>query len=1011
MRDKQHDSEIAFASVKRLEDGTFFIWVDEGQASNMTLLKHRLFGWHQASFYGTIIEVRELDRKQGVILPPYLAMDYLAQTAVVKAMEMEWSEELSLLRRAAAIMRSALDEGLFGPDHRQWETGVKGWKLLLTGAQKRDYMQIEHEAVHIGVAYLQDWFNQAVTELITNLPAVSRVWEQLNDAHPALRKERVAKSKCDSAEREIQQSDSNLGTVESELVIGSTQEQMPSPSPHLWEDEHDWLVSIGWKQDDVPFIMGLQLIEPDMEDDWGLRVILQDKKVADLIMECTLEKDGDSYIAHPIEGGLPAHWQPHAATKTEREIRKWLAAVPWLESRNRDGSVRTTLSEDDAWKFLDEGSIQLLEAGCSVFLPTWWERVQKLKPKLKAKVAQTVGAPTNSFFGMKQLIEFNWKLAIGDTELSEEEFRELVQRKRRFIQIRGKWVHLDPASIEQIREIIKQVEKQRGLSFQDVLELHLLEELPEDPFDPDAVHAQEQQVQMQVELNDHLREMVAKLHDHSQMPIYDAPSGLNGSLRKYQQEGLSWLMFLRQLGLGGVLADDMGLGKTIQWISYLLTMKEKEDVQAPALLICPTSVLGNWQMELEKFAPSIKVHMHYGASRAKGAAFMEAIQEADVVITSYTLSQMDEPEMCSVTWSSLCLDEAQMIKNAYTKQSAAIRQIPADHRIALTGTPIENRLTELWSIFDFVNPGYLSTLHDFRKRYVNPIEKEQDQGLIEQIQKLIQPFLLRRIKKDPKIQLDLPEKNEMKTYVSLNAEQGSLYENLIQNMLEKVDELTPMERRGLILATLTRLKQVCDHPSLLVQEDVELGEDLRSNKLARLIEMIGELRSEGGKCLIFTQFVKMGHLMQSVIERELGEKVQFLHGGVPKVKRDEMVAHFQKENVEGEESSAIFILSLKAGGTGLNLTAANHVFHIDRWWNPAVENQATDRAFRIGQRRDVQVHKFITLGTLEERIDEMIERKQGLSEQIVGSGEGWITELSTGELRELFALRKKWIDT
>ncbi|WP_442603055.1 DEAD/DEAH box helicase [Paenibacillus sp. KN14-4R] len=979
MREDQRIKDDAVISGKYLEDGTFFFWMDEGQQSNMMLIKHRLFGWHKASYYGTILEIREQDRRQGIVVSSWLAMDYLANASTVKAMEIQWSEELSVLRRAAQVMRTLLDQGLFAPDHEQWAAGVKGWKLMLPAKLNREYAQIEYEAKYLGITYLSEWFNQVVTELIATNPAVNTAWEQLIDAYPALRKQ--GKSE---------------GTPEFDGV----------------EDEHDWLVSIGWKQDEVPFIMGLQLLEPDLEDDWGLRVILQDKQIADLIMECTLEKDGDSYMAHPLEGGLPAHWQPYAASKTEREIRKWLSAVPWLESHNRDGQVRRTLSEDEAWDFLDQGSLRLLEAGCSVFLPSWWERVQKFTPKLKAKVASTVGATTHSFFGMKQLIEFNWKLAIGDLELSEEEFRELVLRKRRFIQIRGRWVHLDPASIEQIREILKQVEKQRGLSFQDVLELHLLEdEVPQEAYDPDTAVEEQQRVQMEVELNDHLKEMIAKLHDHTQMPLYDTPSDFQGSLRKYQQEGFSWLLFLRQIGLGGCLADDMGLGKTIQWISYLLTIKQTEDINAPALLICPTSVLGNWQMELERFAPSLQVHMHYGAGRAKGAAFIESIRGADLVITSYTLAQMDEPEICSVTWSSLCLDEAQMIKNAYTKQSAAIRQIPADHRIALTGTPIENRLTELWSIFDFVNPGYLSSLHDFRKRYVNPIEKEQDQGLIDQVQKLIRPFLLRRLKKDPKIQLALPEKNEMKTYVSLNAEQGSLYENLIQNMLEKVDELTPMERRGLILATLTKLKQVCDHPSLLVQEDVPISEDLRSNKLARLVEMIQELRAEGEKCLIFTQFVQMGHLMQAVLERELGEKPQFLHGGVPKAKRDAMVAHFQKEDVADEESCSVFILSLKAGGTGLNLTAANHVFHIDRWWNPAVENQATDRAFRIGQRRDVQVHKFITLGTLEERIDEMIESKQGLSEQIVGSGEGWVTELSTSELRELFALRKKWIDT
>jgi SNF2 family DNA or RNA helicase len=607
-------------------------------------------------------------------------------------------------------------------------------------------------------------------------------------------------------------------------------------------------------------------------------------------------------------------------------------------------------------------------------------------------------------------MQFDWKLAVGDLELTEEEFRQLLEEKRKLIQIRGNWIQLDPLFMAQVEQIMKQVQKKQGLSFRDVLELHFAGDagglLPAED-DPEAMRY----IEMEVELNEQLRHMVDQLTQAESIPTIQPPPSFQGSLRHYQVDGISWLLFLRRFGLGGCLADDMGLGKTIQWITYLLTVKENEKPDTPSLLVCPTSVLGNWQMELKRFAPSLKVHLHYGPQRLKGPAFNEeVVGKVDLVLTSYTLSHLDEVELGSIAWNSICLDEAQNIKNAYTKQASAIRRLDGYHRIALTGTPIENRLTELWSIFDFANPGYLGTVREFTHRYVNAIEKTRDSETIGKVQKLIRPFLLRREKKDPAIQLDLPEKNESKTFISLTAEQGSLYENYIQDMFDRLDKLSAMERRGLILAALTKLKQVCNHPALLLKEGIHAPWSGRSNKLERLLEMVQELRQEGDKCLIFTQFVETGNLLQHVLQQELGEKVLFLHGGTPKNGRDEMIAHFQDVSQPVDEQRNVFILSLKAGGIGLNLTAANHVFHYDRWWNPAVENQATDRAFRIGQTRHVQVHKFVTLGTLEERIDEMIERKLGLSQQIVGSGENWITELSTDELRDLFSLRREWVE-
>nr|WP_284642870.1 DEAD/DEAH box helicase [Paenibacillus chinjuensis] len=704
---------------------------------------------------------------------------------------------------------------------------------------------------------------------------------------------------------------------------------------------------------------------------------------------------------------LPAAWREHLG-RAVRDAGKWRRLLPWLAAEG-DG-LRGQLTPDEAWQLLTQGSLRLMEAGYSVFLPAWWERIRRWKPRLKARVRSSVGSGPQSMFGLTQLMQFDWKIAIGDIELTEAEFRELVEQNRRLVQIGGQWIQLDPAQLAQIQQVMKQVQKKEGLSFRDVLELHLL----------GSVEGEEESgfhraLQMEVELNEQLQDMVDLLNHVKRPPMIEPPDSFRGTLRPYQLEGISWLLFLRECGLGGCLADDMGLGKTIQMITYLLHLKARQGAEdgietaAPSLLICPTSVVGNWQKELQRFAPELRVYLHYGPARSKGAAFAESIRGYDLVLTTYTLSHLDEAELTTVAWESICIDEAQNIKNAYTKQASSIRKLTGRHRIALTGTPIENRLTELWSIFDFLNPGYLGTVRDFTHNYVNAIERTQDPELIAKVQRLIRPFLLRRVKKDPSIQLDLPDKYEYKTFVSLTSEQATMYETYIRDMFEKLDTLSVMERRGVILSALTKLKQICNHPSLLHKEPVTAPWQGRSNKVERLLEMVQELRQEGDKCLIFTQFVETGHLLQRILEQELGPQVQFLHGGTPKIARDRMIEQFQSENLPASVQPGIFLLSLKAGGTGLNLTAANHVFHFDRWWNPAVENQATDRAFRIGQTRHVQVHKFVTLGTLEERIDEMIDRKLGLSQQIVGTGEQWITELSTEDLKELFALRTEWV--
>nr|MBF6632995.1 DEAD/DEAH box helicase [Planococcus sp. (in: firmicutes)] len=455
---------------------------------------------------------------------------------------------------------------------------------------------------------------------------------------------------------------------------------------------------------------------------------------------------------------------------------------------------------------------------------------------------------------------------------------------------------------------------------------------------------------------------------------------------------------MREEGFGLCLADDMGLGKTVQLITYLLHVHGKNPDQ-PSLIVCPTSVLGNWQKELERFAPDLKVVTHYGSVRPKGEEFTAflAAEKPDVVLSTYGIASSDGEEMQSLHWSSITLDEAQNIKNMYTKQSRTIRKFKGDHHIALTGTPIENRLSELWSIFDFINKGYLYRIKQFQENFMIPIERDNSEETKEKLRQRIQPFLLRRTKKDPDLQLNLPEKQEQLEYCPLTPEQAALYEGLVQDTVQKMETLTGFEKKGLVLKMLSKLKQLCNHPSLYLKEPYTSAAEIlpRSQKLERIVTLAGEIAERGEQCLIFTQYIGMGHLLQQAINELYGHEVPFLTGSMPKQQRDSLVASFQAGKFP------IFILSLKAGGTGLNLTAATHVLHADRWWNPAVENQATDRAYRIGQTQFVHVHKFVTIGTIEEKIDSLLVQKQSMSEEFIQSSQ-WMTDLSDNDLKELF---------
>jgi SNF2 family DNA or RNA helicase len=618
--------------------------------------------------------------------------------------------------------------------------------------------------------------------------------------------------------------------------------------------------------------------------------------------------------------------------------------------------------------------------------------------RIRATIGGIVESEQSGMLSMDALVNYDWQLALGDETLTREEFERLAALKTPLVQVRGRWVLLQPDQVEAAVAFWEKHRQREQLRLSQALNLALgaSDELDGLPIS-------------EIEIEDEFAQVLDALTMRRELVLQKPPEGFEGQLRPYQVVGFSWLSFLREHGLGACLADDMGLGKTIQAIALLLHQKEAGLNGGPSLVICPTSLVGNWRREINRFAPRLDVMVHHGTGRAEGEAFVAQSLAHDVVISTYGLVRRDLDDLTQIRWTNVILDEAQNIKNPLTKQARAVRRLRSEGRMALTGTPIENRLTELWSIFGFLNPGYLGSRASFRRSFGLPIERYQDQEAVDRLKRLVRPFVLRRVKTDPHVIADLPDKFEHKVYCNLTREQVTLYEAVVQNSMSALQDPAAGEqsirRRGIVLAMLTRLKQVCNHPALFLKDGSELGR--RSGKYTRLCEMLEEILEVGERTLIFSQFAEMGKLLQADLERRFDRQVLFLHGGTPQHQRERMIRAFQ----EDPHAPSIFVLSLKAGGTGLNLMRANHVFHYDRWWNPAVENQATDRAFRIGQTRDVQVHKFISSGTLEERIDALIESKSALADNVIGGDSRWITELSTDDLRDLIELREEALES
>jgi SNF2 family DNA or RNA helicase len=1032
---------------------------ERGRFLPFLVWKDIVFSRHEESFFGTMLEDVTVDGVESVVLSGWGLVSLFGREAFNHFIEWDWSEDAEIVLAASGALYEGIVEKDWHPDFSAWEHEGFRWRLPERVVSEFDPSFWEQEveglvrvddvggaAADLGrredgdgvgkaSSAISQLYNDALDTYLTRNPSMKELFGPKLDF---LKKQNLSGrelARYFDEDRWLEW----VGIRESDapFTIGL---RLDEPE----DGEGDWTLEVFLRdKKNVDRFFGLNEVPGRWRPHLGL-VSEEEKRWVRLIpwlgdedeagrlasavggsgaAEGLTAGPGESsavvgLTAEPGESGAVAGLM---AEPGESGAAASLAAGP---SEPDTAPLKSGLSEEEAWMFLTEASETLVALNVEILLPSWWQAMKTANLKVKAALKGT-GSHRPSFVGLQAMLDFNWRFSMNGVDLSEDEFNRLVEEKRRLVYIRGRWVKLDPQFIRQIQDLMKRAEKE-GLHVRDLLE----QELVAEPASEEELENPGAFARIQIELNRQWKQMIKQLSEVKEIPTEPVPDGLNGELRPYQQLGMSWLWFLRQYGFGACLADDMGLGKTVQLIAYLLMVKDRENVDAAevemasgaeegsskkrrsqkvsedapkkvpvqaSLIICPTSVLGNWQKELERFAPEMNVYLHYGSGRVKGDDFAEKVRNADVVLTSYGLSHMDTEEFDRLFWSTIAIDEAQNIKNPGTKQSRAVRRLRGRHHIALTGTPMENRLSELWSIFDFTNHGYLGSIGQFQKKFVIPIEKDESKDKVRDLQALIRPFLLRRTKKDEEVALNLPDKQEQKEYCPLTAEQASLYEQLVKDTFAQIETLSGFERKGLILQMLSRLKQLCNHPALYLKEKAMTHLLERSNKMEKLVELIEAVLDQEESALIFTQYIGMGEMIRALVKRKFGVDVPFLNGSVPKAQRDTMIDRFQNREFP------VFLLSLKAGGTGLNLTAANHVIHYDRWWNPAVENQATDRAYRIGQQRFVHVHKLICTGTLEEKIDAMLEKKQFLNDQIIQS-ENWITELSTDELRDLVFL-------
>ncbi|AOV08810.1 DEAD/DEAH box helicase [Sporosarcina ureilytica] len=760
-------------------------------------------------------------------------------------------------------------------------------------------------------------------------------------------------------------------------------EQLTFLLPHI--QKYGWP---GESQTTIPVRTALRLTEPEEESDsteWLLETIVINERGRHWTPAIRKKH-------LPIAEALTERWKPYATEILKRQS-EMLSFLQSLQPERQDQFLSIPMADAEVRIFLQEDLPLLQSFGYPVILPAWLKSITESKMRVRTNASvQSYQSAT----GLDEVLAFDWSFSLGGNEIDQQSFQRLVDENREYIRSGDEWFHIDPVWLQKIRDLMERADAGewtvKDLLFQEIPEeiaplANDDEELESDPL-------------LEFSMQKSLRTYMETLAEKKGLPSAGIPAELNATLRPYQEDGYNWLVFMRDNHFGACLADDMGLGKTVQLITYLLNVHNRPETTGPSLIVCPTSVLGNWQKELERFAPSLSVHLHYGPSREKDEAFTTLIQseKPDVILTTYGTASQDGEMLAETEFTAITLDEAQNIKNMQTKQSRAIRKLHGQHHIALTGTPIENRLSELWAIFDFIHRGYFGNFRTFTDQFIIPIERDDSERDKRKLRAKIRPFLLRRTKSDPDLLLNLPKKLEQNEYTPLTTEQAALYESFLDETKFKLQTLTGFEKKGLVLTMLNRLKQLCNHPALFLKEPNRPASEMvaRSEKLKSIVSMSSNIAANGEQCIIFTQYIGMGRLIQHCLSELHDIDAPFLTGSMPKTQRDGLVDEFQKG------SFPIFILSLRAGGTGLNLTAANHVLHADRWWNPAVENQATDRAYRIGQTKFVHVHKFVTIGTIEEKIDKMLEEKAALSADLILSNQ-WLADLSDNELDDLLS--------
>lgn len=742
------------------------------------------------------------------------------------------------------------------------------------------------------------------------------------------------------------------------------------PPQRLPAGAHDWAAEVAAGMDaGVRVSLRLDLSAYELFDDSGEvrtagAAVVQVHSLADP----TLVADAAALWTGGADAAFGPRARVDAALAVRRAARVW---VPLDRLSEQDVPDVLALSEEELGDLLGVAATRLAAAGVAVHWPR--DLARDLSAAAVVRTAPGSATDGSGFFESEELLQFRWQLALGGDPLTEAEMDTLAEAHRPVVRLRDQWVLVDPALVRKARR--------RELGLLDPVDALSVALTGTAEVDGESVEA------VPVGALAALRDRLTA----GPLPA-DPPPGLHATLRDYQLRGLAWLDLMTSLGLGGCLADDMGLGKTVTLIALHLKRARDE----PTLVVCPASLLGNWQREITRFAPGVPVRRFHGPDRTLDGL------DGGFVLTTYGTLRTAVATLAEQPWGMVVADEAQHVKNPYSATAKALRAVPSPARVALTGTPVENNLSELWAILDWTTPGLLGPLKSFRARHARAVENGEDAQAVERLAGLVRPFLLRRKKSDPGIVPELPPKTETDHPVPLTREQGALYEAVVREAMLAIETARGIARRGMVLKLLTSLKQICDHPALYLKE-APAGDDRyaeRSGKLTLLDELLDTVLAEDGSVLVFTQYVGMARLVTAHLAAR-AVPVDMLHGGTPVPERERMVDDFQDGRIP------VLVLSLKAAGTGLNLTRAGHVVHVDRWWNPAVEEQATDRAYRIGQTQPVQVHRLITEGTVEDRIAEMLEAKRALADAVLGSGESALTELTDRELSDLVSLRRQ----